>query len=185
MTTMTTTRPASARQTFALFCATGKDWRSANLTADQASAMIGAAAPHRGNKPAALAVVTAILNGEDLPTAPAVESPASLWKRAKAAGDAAAGEVKTIAVALACDITGKPAGIHPDFPCGFAWVRIPRRGKLHAYLKANGIGRKSSVGWVISAGQGQSYRRNTAAAHAIAKVLIDADIEATVESRED
>lgn len=50
--------PASPRQTFALFCATGKDWRNTpGLTYGKVSDALGAVQHLRGNKPAALAIV--------------------------------------------------------------------------------------------------------------------------------
>lgn len=55
------TAEASPRQTFALFCATGKDWRKAGLTMEQASRAIEAAKPFRKNKAGALAAIVKLL----------------------------------------------------------------------------------------------------------------------------
>jgi hypothetical protein len=55
--------PASPRQTFALYCATGKDFRARGLTRAQAHAAISASQPFRGNKVAGLAAVESVLAG--------------------------------------------------------------------------------------------------------------------------
>lgn len=56
--------PMSQRQSFALWCATGRDWRKvAGLTYGQASQALGAIQHLRGNKPAALAIVAPMLEG--------------------------------------------------------------------------------------------------------------------------
>ncbi len=56
--------PASPRQTFALFCSTGKDWRATpGLTYGKAHAALSAVQHLRGNKPAALAIVSPMLEG--------------------------------------------------------------------------------------------------------------------------
>ena len=54
--------PASSRQTWALYCGTGKDWRNIpSLTYEKASQAIGAIQHLRGRKSEALAVVQGIL----------------------------------------------------------------------------------------------------------------------------
>lgn len=53
--------PASKPQTFALFCATGKDFRTRNLSRGQAHAALSAAAPFKGNKVASLAAIEGAL----------------------------------------------------------------------------------------------------------------------------
>ncbi len=56
--------PMSPRQSFALFCATGKDWRKvAGLTYGQASAALAAVQHLRGRKAEALAIVAPMLEG--------------------------------------------------------------------------------------------------------------------------
>lgn len=56
--------PASQRQTFALYCATGRDFRGAGLSRGKASELIRAVSHLRGNKPAARAIVEKMLAGE-------------------------------------------------------------------------------------------------------------------------
>jgi hypothetical protein len=55
--------PASPRQTFALYCASGKDFRNRGLTRAQAHAAISAAQPFRGDKARGLAAVESVLTG--------------------------------------------------------------------------------------------------------------------------
>jgi hypothetical protein len=85
--------PATTRQTFALFIATEKDFRPLNLSKEQASILIAACQPLKGNKPAALELCNSILNGQ-LPPPPAeiiikqISKPtfAQIWDEAHAAG---------------------------------------------------------------------------------------------------
>jgi hypothetical protein len=185
MNTMTTT--ATTRQTFALFCATGKDWRASNLTAEVASAMIAATIAHRGNKQAALEVATAIAGGLPVPTvpqAPAKPSFKSIYNEAHKAG---------LEAMKAC--TPEPMLIPGYAPimggvCGFAGVKFPDARKPFAKWmvkqghasKGYGAGVSTFAGFEIG---GQSLTLKEAYCYAMAKVFNNYGIDARVESRID
>lgn len=72
--------------------------------------------------------------------------------------------------------------------CGFAWIKIrPARGSFVTYLKGRDIGYKSYTGgWDISVHDfNQSMERKIAYASAYVKVLAEAGIDASVQSRMD
>ena len=75
-----------------------------------------------------------------------------------------------------------------DGVCGFAWIRMPARGKFVKFLKMNEIGRKSFTesGWRINVDLfNQSMQKKEAYASAFAKVLRTNNIDAYSESRMD
>ena len=200
--TTTTTTPATQRQTFALFCATGKDWRSANLSMELASAMISAAMAFKGNKPAALEVASKIAKGEsvDLSTLPA-PAPKNDWQALydeadKAGKDAAnacnplpmvVGEAKSI---FSNEIDrSKPMHYVADGVCGFAWVNVkPGNSAFAKWLKAKKLARKDEYYGGVCVWVGaynQSMQRKEAYAYAFARVLNDKGIKAYARSRMD
>lgn len=75
-----------------------------------------------------------------------------------------------------------------DGMCGFAWVKIrPANSKMARWLKAQGEGYKAyNGGWDVSIHDfGQSWERKSAAAAAMANVLIQHGINATSHNRID
>jgi len=185
MTTMTTTTTASPRQTFALFCATGKDWRNVNLTREQVSAMLTACQGVRGNKTAALAICESVLSGNPLPApAPATPSWQAIYDEACAAGNAAAAACKPEPMLI--------QGYAPVMGgvCGFAGVKFPDARKPFAkWLVKEGIARKNyGTGIYVNMGfeiGGQSLTIKEHYASAFASVCAKHGIECRVESRID
>ncbi len=141
---MNTITTASTRQTFALFCATGKDWRVNNLTHAQASAMLSAIQGLRGNKPAALEVATRIFQGEEidaatLPTVEAKPSFKAIFDEAHKAGLQAAEACKPEPMIIA----GYEREPIMGGVCGFAWVHFKDgRKPFSKWLVKNNLGSK-------------------------------------------
>ena len=80
------------------------------------------------------------------------------------------------------------AEVVDDGACGFAWVKIrPANAKLARWLKAQKLGHKAyNGGWDVSVHDfGQSWERKSAAASAMAAVLVKHGIDATYDSRMD
>ena len=72
--------------------------------------------------------------------------------------------------------------------CGFAWVKMPNRGKFVNFLKQEQIGRKNEWegGYHIWIGDfDQSMERKSSYARAFSKVLNENGIKATPHSRMD
>ena len=185
MTTMTT---ASPRQTFALFCATGKDWRASNLTREQVSAMLTACQAVRGNKAAALAICESLLTGKPLPPvapAPAIPSWQAIYDEACAAGKAAAEACKPEPMYVEGYSQPIIGGV-----CGFANVHFPDARKPFAKWlvkhklasKGYGSGVSTHLGFEIG---GQSLTIKEHYAHAFASVCAKHGIECRVQSRMD
>ena len=203
MTTMTnTTRTATPRQTFALFCATGKDWRSANLSFELASAMIGAVMGLKGNKPAALEVATRIAGGEqvDISTLPAAAPKvdfAAIYKEAHEAGHAAATAANPVPMIVGEETAlfsgkldmSKPTHFIADGVCGFAWVNVRDARKPFAkWLVKQGHARKDGYYGGVTVWVGaynQSMQRKEAYAYAFASVLHKHGIDCHAQSRID
>ena len=116
---------------------------------------------------------------------------AAIWAEAWAAG---------VMAGLACRPTPMVVGQHngdgvlkivevvDDGMCGFGWVKIrPANGKMARWLKSQNIGYKAyNGGWDVSVHEfGQSWERKSAAARAIADVLIKYGIDATSHNRVD
>lgn len=198
----TTTTPATSRQTFALFCATGKDWRSAGLSMELASSMISAAMAFKGNKPAALEVASKIAKGEsvNLSTLPA-PAPKNDWRavydEADKAGKAAAEACKPVAMVVGEETslfsgkldTSKPMHYVSDGVCGFAWVNVkPGTSAFAKWLKAKKLARTDDYYGGVCVWVGaynQSMQRKEAYAYAFARVLNDKGIKAIARSRMD
>jgi hypothetical protein len=116
----------------------------------------------------------------------------ALWTKASAAGMAAGAAVKPQGMAV---MAGKQLVEEvPEGPFGFAWVVTPGNIPFVNWMKREAkAGRQKSpaknyyggmiVLWVSAFGQ--SYDRKVACAEAFAKTLIDAGIDAHVESRLD
>ena len=115
---------------------------------------------------------------------------AAIWEEAHVAG---------MAAGLACRpkpmVVGQRDGqflhivdIVDDGMCGFAWVKVrPANSKMARWLKAQKIGHKAyNGGWDVSVHDfGQSLERKSAAARAIADVLVKHGIDATSHNRID
>jgi hypothetical protein len=180
MNTMTTVSP---RQTFALFCATGKDWRASNLTREQVSAMLTACQAVRGNKAAALAICESFIAGKPLPpVAPAWQA---IYDEACAAGKAAAEACKPVPMYVEGYSQPIMGGV-----CGFANVHFPDARKPFAKWlvkhklasKGYGSGVSTHLGFDIG---GQSLTIKEHYAHAFASVCAKHGIECRVQSRMD
>jgi hypothetical protein len=193
-------KPASPRQTFALFCATGKDYRAHNLTAEVASALLGAIQAHRGNKTVAREVVDKMLAGETVQIVPA-DKPQdkfrTIWDEAWQAGVNAANKcnvvpmlVGTPTTLLGSDLdTSKPVEYVSEGVCGFAWVNVkPGTSAFAKWLVKNGMARSDSYygGVCIWIGEySQSMQRKEAHAYAMAEVFTKHGIRAYGASRMD
>lgn len=202
MTNNTTTRSATPRQTFALFCATGKDWRSANLSFDLASSMIAVTVPFRGNKPAALEVASKIAKGESVDLS-ALPAPApkvdfqAIYTEAHNAGQAAATACAPVPMVVGEETSlfsgkldrSKPMHYVADGVCGFAWVNVKDgRKPFSKWLVKNGHARKDDYRggvliWVSD--YNQSMQRKEDYAYAFAKVLQSHGIDCYAGSRMD
>lgn len=193
------TDAASPRQTFAIFCATGKDWRSRDLTYEQAHKILSGISHLKGKKAEALALAEQIYKGVDnLPPPTPIEKvlPAKIYLEAHTAGLDAGKASKPVPMAvgypttpLGNDIdTRRPVEIVEGGVCGFAWITIkPARGKFVSWCKENKMGQTSSMGgFTIWVGEfGQSMTRKEEYARAFAKVLNSHGIKAYAESRMD
>lgn len=193
--------PATPRQTFCLYCATGKDFRPLNLSKEVASQIIGAIQPFRGNKKSALEIAEKLLNGQTVSAPIAALSKSEqfqiLFDKAWAAGREAAQSAQVVPMIVGHPTSPLGDDINPDKPvyfveggvCGFAWVSVrPGNCSFANWLKKNDLGRTDSYagGVVVSISDyGQSLQRKESHAHAMAKVLRDAGIKAYGESRID
>lgn len=195
------TDPASPRQTFAIFCATGKDWRGRDLTYEMAHKILSGVSHLKGKKAEALALAEQIFNGDTSPLAVtpvpvASVLPLKIYQDACAAGIAAGQACKPIAMVVGTPTSflgseldrTKPVEIVEGGVCGFAWITIkPARGKFVSWCKENKLGSTSSMGgftiWVSEFGQ--SMARKEEYARAFAKVLNQHGINAYADSRID
>lgn len=186
MNTTTETRNATPKQTFALFCATGIDWRTKNLTFDQASALISQLLPLRGNKPLALETANRILAGESIPKAPkAPKGFQEIYDAAHKAGLAAMEACKPTPMMI--------PGYAPIMGgvCGFAWVWFKDARKPFAkWLVTQKLASKSGCrsGVTMWAGfeignQSLTYKEEYCAA--FANVCCEHGIECSMGSRID
>lgn len=168
---------ATTRQTFALFCATGKDWRPMNLTFEQAGQLITACQSLRGNRSAALELCNSILNGQ-LPPPPSEiiikqtkPTFSQIWDEAHAAGMEAFHAYKG-----------------GWYPCGFASVIIKSGVCAFAkWCRKNKQTRKSYYkGEEIWVGfNTQSMYQKAAYANAFADILNKHGIESRVHTEID
>jgi hypothetical protein len=142
MTKESVSNDASSRQTFALFCATGKDWRSENLTREKAGEILSSIAHLRGNKKEALAIASRIHSGELVgETATVVAKPSFRDIYNEAASNAADAVAKC-----------KPT---PMIVEGYAPVIGGVCGFGHVYIKDS---RKSFTKWVVK--NDYAYKRS-------------------------
>jgi hypothetical protein len=191
----TTDRPATPRQTFALFCATGHDWRKTPVDFDTASMMLSKVMGMK-NKPSALAICKALANGSPdnviefptAPKAPARLSMAQIYDLADKAGKQAASECTPTPMAVTTEggrlIEWVNGGV-----CGFAWVKIrPAMGEFVSYCKRKNIGRTNEYAggfdiWVHQ--YSQSMELKAAYAAGFANELQKHGINASSHSRID
>jgi hypothetical protein len=111
---------------------------------------------------------------------------AEIWAEAWSAGIMAGLACRTHPMAVLQD--GKVIEVVDDGACGFAWVKVrPANSKMARWLKAQDKGHKGyNGGWEVSIHDfGQSLERKSAAARAMAAVLVKHGINATSDSRMD
>lgn len=196
MPTTTDTRPATSRQTFALFCATGHDWRKTPVDFDTASLMLSKVMGLK-NKPSALAICKALANGETpdnivafptAPTKPARLSMAQIYNLADKAGKQAASECTPVPMAVTTE-GGRLIEVVNGGVCGFAWVKIsPAMGEFVSYCKRMKLGRTNDYCggfdiWISA--YGQSMELKSAYAAGFANELQKHGINASAHSRID
>ncbi len=179
----TTTKSPSPRQTFALFCATGMDWRNRNLDQATVSAMLDKVMGKKLPKPQALAICEAVVNGQPVEDVATPPTPEEIYAEAHAAGLAAANQC----VPVPMFVQGYKEPIMGGV-CGFAWVKIrPATGAFVNYLKKQGIGHKGYGGgyhmWISDFNQSMTLKEAYGAA--FASVLCDHGLNAFVQSRMD
>lgn len=195
-----TNKSASPRQTFALFCATGKDYRGHNLTAEVASALLDAVQSHRGNKVVARDTVDRMLNGEavNVPASPSREDRfQAIWNEAWNAGTEAARKCDVVPMLVGTPTTpfgndldlAKPVEYVCEGVCGFAWVQVkPGTSSFAKWLVKTKRARSDSYygGVCIWIGEySQSMQRKEAHADAMAEVFRKHEINAYCMSRMD
>ena len=192
----TTDRPATSRQTFALFCATGHDWRKTPVDFDTASLMLSKVMGLK-NKPSALAICKALASGETpdnviefptAPKAPARLSMAQIYDLADKAGKDAAAKCTPVPMAVTTEqgrlIVWVNGGV-----CGFAWVKIrPAMGEFVSYCKRKKLGSTNDYCggfdiWISA--YGQSMELKSAYAAGFANELRSHGIAASAHSRID
>lgn len=194
-------KQASPRQTFALFCATGKDYRAHNLTAEVASELLNAVQAHRGNKTVARDIVDRMLNGEVveiLPASPSKEERfQSIWNEAQQAGVIAANKCAVVPMLVGAPTSflgseldfSKPVEYVSDGICGFAWVSVrPGTSSFAKWLVKNDYAKRDSYAGGVCIWIGdynQSMQRKEAHADAMAEVFRKYEINAHCNSRMD
>lgn len=193
MTNTTDSKPATPRQTFALFCATGRDWRKTPVDFDTASMMLSKVIGLK-HKPSALAICEALAKGTDTPDnviafpVPARLSMAAIYALADKAGKQAASECKPVPMAVTTE-SGRLLEVVAGGCCGFAWVKIrPAMGEFVAYCKRKKIGGTDeySGGYNIwTDAYGQSMALKEAYAAGFANELRNHGINAYMQSRID
>lgn len=194
------TQLASRRQTFALFCATGKDYRAHNLSHEMASTILGAVQAYRGNKLAARDIADKMLAGHVVNVSPIVtpqDKFQAIYDEAWKAGVEAARKcevapmlVGTPTTPLGNDIDrSKPVEYVADGVCGFAWVQVkPGTSSFAKWLVKNNYARKDSYYggvciWISD--YNQSMQRKEAHAYAMAEVFRKHEFNAYGASRMD
>jgi len=193
--------PATPRQTFALFCATGKDFRSRGLTMEIASGLLSAISGIRNNKQIALSTVESMLSGQAVAVPAHIVSNETkfqtVYDKAYSAGMKAAQEISVTPMVVGSPSTPlgndispeKPIYFVPDGVCGFAWVTVkPGNSSFANWLKKNNLARKDSYygGVTIWIGEhGQSLQRKEAHAYAMALALKSEGFNAFSDSRID
>lgn len=198
--------PASKQQTFALYCATAKDYRLHNLTRERASQLLQAVQHLRGDKAAARAVVDSMLGSTG--TIPDTTTPTvvlvskesqfdSIWNEAQNAGREAAHKCDVVPMVVGSPKhfmsneldTTKPMEYVSDGVCGFAWVNVkPGTSSFAKWLVKNNYARKDSYygGVCVWIGDyNQSMQRKEAHASAMASVFVKHGIKAYMGSRMD
>lgn len=165
---------ATKRQTWALFCRTGYDFRPCNLSKTEASKLISASTIDLSRFPKAIKMTdkkqTNIIN------------PEAIYQEAHTAGLKALKNCKPTPMVVQTHKNmfddNSPvirSEVVSQGVCGFAWVKIrPARGRFIDYCKKHNIGGTDdySGGYTISASHGgQSMELNLAYATAFAEVL--------------
>jgi hypothetical protein len=113
---------------------------------------------------------------------------AEIWAEAWTAGVMAGIACRPTPMVILGSSDRRVIEVVDDGPCGFAWIKIrPANSKLARWLKAQDKGHKGyNGGWDVSISDfGQSLERKSAAARAMAAVLIKHGIDATSDSRMD
>lgn len=113
---------------------------------------------------------------------------AAIWAEARDAGLKAGLACRPEPMTIIGSSDRRVIEVVDDGMCGFAWVKIrPANSKMARWLKAQGEGYKAyNGGWDVSIRDfGQSWERKSAAAAAMANVLIQNGINATSHNRID
>lgn len=167
--------PATKKQTWTLFTLTKKDYRNSGLTMEEASKMIGSLLANKPNrdKEYSLILKEAIKAGEDA-MAKCLPTPMIVQQHSNPFDDNSKVDKEWFV----------EGGV-----CGFAWVVVkPGTCSFARWLRKQGYTGKDyySGGVTIHAnGGGQSMDRKVAWASAVAGVLQDNGIDASVRSRMD
>lgn len=194
---LTENKPATTRQTWAIFCASKFDVRNCNLTYNRASEILSGL-----NDPATKTAYLMILEG--LPGAASKGKPGAvsskkdwqaIYNEAKAAGLKAGNEVGCVPMT----VIGRANPLDDSSPitnkwhvadgvCGFASVIVtPGTCSFAKWLKSKGLGSKHYYGgmsiWIGE--HNQSMQRKEAHAHAMCEVFAKHGIECRSESRMD
>ena len=109
-----------------------------------------------------------------------------LYRKAEAAGLAAAKAVMPVPMYVKDTISGYEYPPVMDGVCGFAWINVPGNSAMGRYAKKLGFGKGYPSGiniWVR--GFGQSYEKKMAYAQAFAAVLEEAGVDAYASGRLD
>jgi len=184
--TMTTAGPASKRQTWAIFCATGYDVRDCEISESTASTLLD---QWNNQGDSGKKAVFAILEQTDgavqkRKSTKAKSDHLELFTRAFKAG-ITAGNAHAPTPMVVQGYENQPI---MDGVCGFAWINVrPGTSSFARWLVKEKGCRKSYHGgidvWIHEFNQ--SYERKLAAAHAMADVLRKAGINAYGQGRID
>lgn len=198
---------ASKPQRWALFCSSGMDFRTVELTREVASTLLGNVQHLRGNKIAAREVIENLLAGKVTSlSVPAISAAPvksrddafkELYNRAYEAGKAAANATKPVPMIVGHSATVFGNDIDPNQPiyhvsdgcCGFAWVSVrPGNSAFANWLKKNNLARADSYAGGVSIWiheYRQSLQLKETHASAMAQVFSEAGLRAYSNSRMD
>jgi len=113
---------------------------------------------------------------------------AAIWAEAWTAGVMAGLACRPTPMVILGSSDRRVIDVVNDGMCGFAWVKVrPANSKMARWLKSQNLGYKAyDGGWDVSVHDfGQSWERKSAAARAIADVLVKHGIDATSHNRID